>query len=221
MTMTDLKIAVLISGNGSNLQALIDARDDGRLRIDLVNVISNRADAKGLERAARANVPSTILDHQVFPDRDAFDHALAVATSAGEPELVILAGFMRIIGPGILDHFAGRIINLHPALLPLYRGTNTYQRVLDAGESEHGASIHFVTEELDGGPVISQVRVPVLAGDDKDSLAARLAPMEHRLIVSTVEFFTRHDVEYRDGAVFVDESEINKALQLQIDDTLS
>ena len=125
--MTELKITVLISGNGSNLQALIDARDSGRLGIDIVNVISNVAQAKGLERAARANIPTTILEHQGFADRDAFDRALAVVISAGEPELVILAGFMRIIGPGVLDHYAGRMINLHPSLLPLHQGTDTYQ----------------------------------------------------------------------------------------------
>jgi phosphoribosylglycinamide formyltransferase-1 len=215
------RLAVLISGNGSNLQALIDARDAGRLDIDIVNVISNRADAKGLLRAAKGNVPSTILEHQVFPDRNAFDRALAVVISAGEPDLVILAGFMRIIGPGVLDHFEGRIINLHPSLLPLHPGMDTYQRALDAGDREHGASIHYVTEQLDGGPVISQVRIPVLSGDDKDSLAARLGPIENRLFVSTIEFFTHHEVECRDGAVFADGDRLAQPLQLQADDTLS
>jgi phosphoribosylglycinamide formyltransferase-1 len=219
--MADLRLTVLISGNGSNLQALIDARDTGRLDIDIVNVISNRADAKGLLRAARGNVPSTILEHQIFPDRNTFDRALAVVISAGEPDLVILAGFMRIIGPGLLDHFEGRIINLHPSLLPLHPGLDTYQRALDAGDREHGASIHFVTQELDGGPIISQVRIPVLSGDDKNSLAARLGPIEHRLFVSTIEFFTRHEVECRDGVVFADGYRLDQALQLQADDTLS
>ena len=219
--MNKFKATVLISGNGSNLQALIDARDQGRLDIDLVNVISNKADARGLERAARAKIPSTILDHRGFSDRNEFDRALAVVTSAAKPDLVILAGFMRIIGPGMLDHFAGRIINLHPSLLPLHRGTDTYQRAIDAGDSEHGASIHFVTEELDGGPVISQVRIPVLANDDKDSLAARLAPMEHRLLVSTIELFSRHDVECRNGCVLCDGNKLENVLLLQKDDTLS
>jgi phosphoribosylglycinamide formyltransferase-1 len=219
--MNEFKVAVLISGNGSNLQALIDARDRKRLDIDLVNVISNRADAKGLERAARANIPSTILDHLSFSDRNEFDKALSVVTSAARPELVILAGFMRIIGTGMLNHFNGRIINLHPSLLPLYRGTDTYQRALDAGDAEHGASIHFVTEELDGGPVISQVRIPVLASDDKHSLAARLAPMEHRLLVATIELFTQHEVECRDGFIFLDGNKLTNNLLLQQDDTLS
>ena len=219
--MSDLKVTVLISGNGSNLQALIDARDRGRLGINIINVISNVADAKGLERAARAGIPSTILEHQRFADRNEFDRALAMVIAAGEPELVILAGFMRIIGPGVLNHFEGRIINLHPSLLPLHKGTDTYQRALDAGDSEHGASIHIVTGELDGGAVISQVRIPILTGDDKHSLAARLSPMEHRLLVSTVELFTEYDVEYREDAIFIDEERLDNILQLQPDESLS
>ena len=215
-----MKVCVLISGSGSNLQALIDARDEKRIDIDIVSVISNRADARGLERANKAGIPTSILDHQGFADRNEFDRALAVLIGTGNPQLVILAGFMRIIGPGVLDPFNGRIINLHPSLLPLYRGTDTYQRVLDAGDREHGASIHFVTGELDGGPVISQVRIPVLAGDDKHKLAARLAPMEHRLLVSTIEFFTQHRVKSGNAEVFVDENRLSRPLLLQADDNL-
>ena len=215
-----MKVCILISGSGSNLQALIDARDEKRIDIDIISVISNRADARGLERANKAGIPASILEHQRFADRIEFDRALAVLIGAGNPQLVVLAGFMRIIGPGVLDPFNGRIINLHPSLLPLYRGTDTYQRALDAGDREHGASIHFVTGELDGGPVISQVRIPVLAGDDKHKLAARLAPMEHSLLVSTIEFFTRHRVESSGAVVFVDGSKLLQPLQLH-DDTLS
>ncbi len=216
-----MRLCVLISGNGSNLQALIDARDQGQIELDIVTVISNRADARGLEKAGRAGIPTTILEHQGFADRNDFDRALTVLISAGKPDLVMLAGFMRIVGPGVLDHFQGRIINLHPSLLPLYRGTDTYQRALDAGDNEHGASIHFVTGELDGGPVISQVRIPVLPGENKDSLADRLAPMEHRLVVATVGFITRHRVECRNTSVFVDEIKLTLPLQLQSDDTLT
>lgn len=215
-----LRATVLISGNGSNLQALIDARDNGHLAIDIVQVISNRADAKGLQRAADAEIPFAVLEHQGFVDRDAFDQALAGIISTHQPEWVILAGFMRIIGKNMLDQFSGRIINLHPSLLPLYRGTDTYQRALDAGDREHGASIHFVTAELDGGPVISQIRIPILAGDDKTSLAARLAPMEHRLLVSTMEFLSRHVVEHRGSATFIDGDLLAEPLQLRTDDTL-
>lgn len=216
-----MRVCVLVSGSGSNLQALIDARDEERIDIDIVSVISNRADARGLERASRVSIPSSILEHQSFADRNEFDHALAELIGASDPDLVVLAGFMRIIGPGVLDPFRGRMINLHPSLLPLYRGTNTYQRALDAGDQEHGASIHFVTGELDGGPVISQVRIPVLAGDDKDSLAARLAPIEHRLVVSTVGFFSQHSVECKNAEVVVDARKLSRPLRLQADDSLS
>lgn len=214
-----MRVCVLISGHGSNLQALIDARDEGRIDIDIVSVISNRANAGGLARASRAGIPASILEHRHFADRNEFDRALAVLISAGNPHLVVLAGFMRIIGSGVLEPFKGRMINLHPSLLPLYRGTDTYQRALDAGNRKHGASIHFVTGELDGGPVISQVRIPVLAGDDKHKLAARLAPMEHRLLVSTIEFFTQHRVECSNDKVLVDENRLSRPLLLQADDT--
>jgi len=219
--MKTRRLTVLISGNGSNLQALIDARDQGRLRIEIVQVISNRADAMGLKRADRAGIPALIIDHREFPDRASFDAQLAAAIQAGAPDLVVLAGFMRIIGPAVLEPFEGRMINLHPSLLPRYRGTHTYQRALDAGDVEHGASIHFVSEVLDGGPVLSQLRIPILDKDDKTTLAARLAPMEHRLLVSTIEFLTRHEVECRDETIYVDGKPLNRPLLLQPDETLS
>ena len=181
----------------------------------MVSVISNQAGARGLERARIAGIPASILEHQGFTDRNKFDRALCVLIGACKPDLIILAGFMRIIGCGVLGLFKGRMINLHPSLLPLYRGTDTYQRALDAGDREHGASIHFVTGELDGGPVISQVRIPVLAADDQHKLAARLAPMEHKLLVATVDFFTQHRVESDDLGVFVDGNKLQQALQLE------
>jgi phosphoribosylglycinamide formyltransferase-1 len=219
--MSDLRVTVLISGNGSNLQALIDARDAGRLNIELVRVISNRADAHGLQRAERAGIPTEVISHRDFSDRESFDACLAEAILASRPDLVVLAGFMRIIGPAVLVPLAGRMINLHPSLLPLYRGTDTYQRALDAGDAEHGASIHFVSKVLDGGPVLSQVRIPVLNGDDSESLAARLAPMEHRLVVATVEFLSGHAVECRDDRIDVNGTKLTRPLLLQSDDTLS
>jgi phosphoribosylglycinamide formyltransferase-1 len=215
-----LKTTVLISGTGSNLQALIDARQSGRLDIDINHVISNVADAKGLTRAENAGIRTSILEHGVFSNRDDFDRALALLIAAGDPDLVVLAGFMRIIGPEILEPFRGRMINLHPSLLPLYRGTDTYRRAIDAGDSKHGASIHFVTEELDGGPVISQVVIPIEANDDPNSLAAKLSPMEHRLVIATVEFFAGHRVECSEGPILVDGEKLTAPLQLQADGQL-
>jgi phosphoribosylglycinamide formyltransferase-1 len=215
-----LRTTVLISGSGSNLQALIDACGAGKIPAQIIHVISNVAAAPGLQRARQAGIGTSVLEHGAFADRADFDRALALLIAAGEPELVVLAGFMRIIGPAVLEPFRGRIINLHPSLLPLYPGTGTYQRALDAGDRQHGASIHFVTGELDGGPVISQVVVPVLAGDDAARLAARLGPREHRLVVATVELFATRRVESRDGDVLVDGERLARPLRLQADDRL-
>jgi phosphoribosylglycinamide formyltransferase-1 len=212
-----LRATVLISGTGSNLQALIDACAAGRLELDIIHVISNVATAPGLARAEKAGIRTSVLEHGAFADRDEFDRSMALLMAAGDPQLVVLAGFMRIIGPNILEPFAGRMINLHPSLLPKYRGTQTYQRAIDAGEREHGASIHFVTAELDGGPVLSQVVIPVLEDDDADALAARLGPKEHELVVATVEFFTRHDVECGDHGIRVDGQAISEPLLLKDD----
>jgi len=215
-----LRTTVLVSGSGSNLQALIDACGCGRLNIDIRHVISNVADARGLRRAEAAGIATSVLEHGRFANRDDFDRALASLIAAGEPQLVVLAGFMRIIGPAVLEPFRGKMINLHPSLLPLYRGTNTYQRAIDAGDDRHGASIHFVTEELDGGPVISQVVIPILAGDDAASLNARLAPMEHRLVVATAELFSKHRVECVGSHVVVDGMKLEEPLRLQSDGRL-
>jgi phosphoribosylglycinamide formyltransferase-1 len=215
-----LRVSVLVSGSGTNLQALIDARRSGLLDVDIIHVISNVAEARGLERAADAGISTSVLDHCGFADRADFDRALAVLIAAGDPQLVVLAGFMRIVGSPVLEAFQGRMINLHPSLLPLYRGTDTYQRALDAGDSQHGASIHFVTEELDGGPVIAQVVIPILADDNASSLAGRLSPMEHRLVVATVELFARHRVECSDGAVYLDGTRLDRPLQLRDDGSL-
>jgi phosphoribosylglycinamide formyltransferase-1 len=215
-----LRVTVLVSGSGTNLQALIDARQAGRLNADIIHVISNVADARGLERASRAGITTSVLDHRQFADRGSFDRALALLIAAGAPELVVLAGFMRILGQPVLEPFRGRMINLHPSLLPLYRGTDTYRRALEAGDAHHGASIHFVTEELDGGPVIAQVTIPILQDDDPDSLAARLSPMEHRLVVATVELFARRRVECSDGGTYLDGKRLDRPLQLRDDGQL-
>lgn len=212
---------MLISGNGSNLQAVIDAIEAGRLDLEISHVISNVADARGLQRAERAGIRTSVLEHGRFENRDDFDAALALLIAAGEPELVILAGFMRIIGDPVLEPFRGRMINLHPALLPKYRGVNTYQRAIDAGDDIHGASIHFVTAELDGGPVISQVEIPILEDDSAETLAARLGPKEHELVVATVELFNRHVVECDGRTIEVNGNPVEKPFLLQANGKLA
>ncbi|MBK1724721.1 phosphoribosylglycinamide formyltransferase [Thiocystis violacea] len=183
-----LQVVALISGSGSNLQALMDAQRQGA-PIRLQAVISNTAEAYGLERARHQGIPTEVLSHRGYADRDAFDADLAALIDRHNPELVVLAGFMRILTPGFVNRYAGRMMNIHPSLLPKFRGLNTHQRALDAGEREHGASVHFVTAELDGGPVIIQARVPVLADDDAGSLAARVLKQEHRLYPTAVGWF--------------------------------
>ena len=173
MPQQPLPLVVLISGGGTNLQAIIDAAV-ADLPVDIRAVISNEADAFGLERARGAGIETRVLDHRAFPDREAYDAALAELIDEYEPGLVVLAGFMRILTPAFVRHYHGRMFNIHPSLLPRYRGLDTHARVLAAGDREHGATVHFVTEELDGGPLIIQARVPVLANDDPQTLARRV-----------------------------------------------
>lgn len=215
-----LRLCVLISGSGTNLQALSDAREEGRLDIDIVHVISNVPGAAGLERARRAGLASSVLEYARFGLRDRFDRALAVLMATGDPDLFVFAGFMRIVGKPVLDRYQGRMINLHPSLLPLYPGLDTYRRAIEAGDRQHGASVHFLTDKLDGGPVISRVRVPIRPDDDGESLHRRLAPEEHRLIVATVELFQGHRVECGEDRVVVDGSPIEAPLLLGKDGTL-
>ena len=213
--MSKYRITVLISGSGSNLQALISARDRGELDAELVHVISNRADAFGLQRAESAGIPCSVLPHQDFIHRADFDRALALLIAAQKPDLVILAGFMRILGAAAIEPFQGRMINLHPSLLPLYPGTHTYERAIAAGDRQHGASLHFVSGELDGGPLISQVRIPVEQTDTPGQLAARLAPREHDLIVATSRLFCQHLLRCSDGQVLYQERVLQKPLEWQ------
>lgn len=168
------RLAVLISGRGRNLQAMIDAVGAGHIDADWAVVISNRAEAQGLQRAKAAGIPTMVLAHGDYPDRDAFDQALGDALEVHRPDIIVMAGFMRILGADFVRRFAGRMINIHPSLLPKYRGLNTHQRALDAGDAEHGASVHFVTEELDGGPVAVQGRFSVRPEDDASTLADRV-----------------------------------------------
>ncbi|CDM41353.1 phosphoribosylglycinamide formyltransferase [Pseudomonas oleovorans] len=182
-------VVVLISGSGSNLQALIDsvAHDGNPARI--AAVICNRAGAHGLERAKQAGIATELLDHKQFDGREAFDAALIQAIDAHQPDLVVLAGFMRILTPGFVQHYSGRLLNIHPSLLPKHKGLHTHQRAIEAGDSEHGCSVHFVTEELDGGPLVVQAVLPVMADDTAESLASRVHQQEHLIYPLAVRWF--------------------------------
>lgn len=184
---TPCNVVVLLSGSGSNLQALIDKLDPSSARI--CAVISNRADAYGLERAKAAGIATNLLDHRQIDSRESFDAALIEAVDAHKPQLVVLAGFMRILSADFVRHYAGRLLNIHPSLLPKYKGLHTHQRALDAKDAEHGCSVHFVTEELDGGPLVVQAVVPVNAEDSAASLAERVHRLEHQIYPLAVSWF--------------------------------
>lgn len=205
--------AVLISGSGTNLQAFIDATLSGELDLDLKVIVSNKPAAAGLDRARKANIDTECVDHRNYPDREQFDAALISTLDQYQPDLIILAGFMRILTPVFIDHFAGRIFNIHPSLLPKYPGLDTHQRAIDAGDKWHGSTVHFATEELDGGPRIIQGRVPVLAGDTAETLAARVLEVEHQIYPQAAALFAAGRLEYRDGGAWLDGARLNEPLQ--------
>lgn len=184
-----LPVVILISGRGSNLQAIMEAAGRGALPVDIRAVISNRPQAAGLQRATRAGITTAVVDHTLYADRQAFDRALQACIDHYQPGLVILAGFMRMLSADFVAHYRGRMLNIHPSLLPEFPGLNTHQRVLDAGCEVHGASVHFVTADMDGGPVVLQARVPVHADDTAASLAARVLDQEHHLYPVAIRWF--------------------------------
>ncbi len=200
-----LPLIVLISGGGTNLQAIIDAAKED-LPISIRAVISNRADAFGLERARNAGIATRVLDHRGYPSREDYDRALQELIDSFEPGLICLAGFMRILSPGFVAHYRGCMFNIHPSLLPAFRGLHTHQRALDEGVRIHGASVHFVTEELDGGPVIVQARVPVMEGDTADVLAARVLTQEHVIYPLAIRWFAEHRLRMVDHRVLLDDA---------------
>jgi phosphoribosylglycinamide formyltransferase-1 len=187
--VTQPRITVLISGRGSNLAALLDAERAGRLGGTVATVISNRADAAGLAIALAHGTHVNVVDHRAHADRAAFDSALAEAVDVSAPDLVVLAGFMRILGPAFVARYQGRMINIHPSLLPSYPGLDTHRRALADGVRIHGCTVHFVTADLDHGPIVAQAAVPVLPGDDETRLAARVLAAEHELLPAAVRAF--------------------------------
>lgn len=183
------KVVVLLSGTGSNLQAMIDSFSDADSPARICAVISNRAEAFGLQRAQQAGISTRVLDHKDFEGREAFDTALAELIDGFEPDLVVLAGFMRILSGDFVRHYQGRLLNIHPSLLPLYKGLHTHQRALEAGDTEHGCSVHFVTEELDGGPLVVQSVISVELHDSPATLAQRVHVQEHRIYPLAIRWF--------------------------------
>jgi phosphoribosylglycinamide formyltransferase 1 len=202
--MTSLPTAILISGRGTNMRVIAERAAAGSLPIEVRVVVSNKAAAEGLQAAAAMNIPTRVLEPRDFADRAAYDQALLQLLSGYEPELIVLAGFMRILTPHFIGAFAGRILNIHPSLLPSYRGLHTHRRVLEAGETLHGVSVHFVTAELDGGPVIVQAEVPVKPGDSETTLSARVQRAEHRIYPQAIEWFARRRLSLQDGRAWLD-----------------
>jgi phosphoribosylglycinamide formyltransferase-1 len=195
------RIVVLISGRGSNLVALADAESRGELAGTIVAVIGNRADARGLALATDRGLATGVVDHSLFATRDAFDAALAAEIDRHAPDLVVLAGFMRVLGASFVARYAGRMINIHPSLLPAYAGLHTHRRAIADGVAEHGCTVHFVTPDVDGGPVILQARVPVVAGDDETRLAERVLAAEHRILPQAVNLFCEGRLRIEGGRV--------------------
>lgn len=195
---------VLISGRGSNLEAIIQAVQAGELPIELCAVISNRPHAPGLWVARQQGIPTEVIDHGSFPDRNTFERMLMERIDLRRPHLVVLAGFMRLLGPDFIDHYAGRLINIHPSLLPAFPGLRTHERALEAGAKQHGATVHFVTHEADSGPIIAQAAVSVLADDTAETLAARVLTEEHRLYPLAIRWYAEGRLSVTNGRVLLD-----------------
>lgn len=213
-----LRLVVLISGSGSNLQAILDACGQtggpARIKARVVGVLSNRAEALGLARAARAGVATSVLDHTGYADRDAFDQAMAGVIDRWQPDIVVLAGFMRILTAGFVQHYQGRLLNIHPSLLPRHKGLHTHRRALEAGDAEHGCSVHFVTPELDGGPVIAQAVMRVVAHDTEATLAERVHLAEHRLYPAVLGWLADQRLQYRDEQPWLDGQQLTQPVRL-------
>ena len=210
--MSKASLVILISGGGSNLQAIIDAIVNDGLEAEIKAVISNQANAKGLERAASANIPTHIIDHKHYPDRISFDQAMIEIIDPLKPDLVVLAGFMRILSDNFIDHFQHRLINIHPSLLPKYKGLNTHQLAIDNHDAVHGASVHYVSHELDSGPVVIQAEVPVLASDNAETLASRVLKEEHEIYPMVIKMFARGRLTFDKNRLNLDNKHLTKPL---------
>jgi phosphoribosylglycinamide formyltransferase-1 len=211
--MTPLPIAILISGRGTNMRVIAERAAAGTLQVDVRVVISDQPAARGLQTAAAMKIATHALAPRDFADRATYDQALVSLLAQYEPQLIVLAGFMRILTPHFIGAFPGRILNVHPSLLPDYRGLHTHRRVLEAGEKLHGVSVHFVTEELDGGPVIVQAEVPVMPGDSESTLSARVQRAEHRIYPQAIDWLARGRLSLQKGRVWLDGKPLDTPLR--------
>lgn len=208
--MTQKSIVILISGSGTNLQAIIDAVKQGRINAGITAVISNRADARGLQRAQREHINTAVIDQNAYPERIAYDEALIAEIDKYNPDLVVLAGFMRILSGKFISHYRNAILNIHPSLLPEFKGLHTHRRVLETSNQVHGASVHFVNNELDSGPVVIQAQVPVLPGDTEETLRGRVLQQEHIIYPMAIEWFIEGRLQINDNEVLLDNKVLHR-----------
>ncbi len=205
-------LVVLISGTGSNLQAIIDAINNKQLDAEIKAVISNKVSATGLDRAAKENITTHLIEHKSYPSRETFDRAMIQVIDAAGADLVVLAGFMRILSKPFIDHYQHRLINIHPSLLPKYKGLNTHQQVIDNNDTVHGASVHYVSQELDSGPVVIQAEIPVLASDTAETLAARVLIEEHKIYPVAIKLHTSKRIRFDNNQLLYDNQILTKPL---------
>ena len=205
------RIIVLVSGNGSNLQAIINACQNNLINGKIVAVISNKPDVYSLMRAKQANIPSHVINHKEFASREAFDHQLQLQIELYQPDLIVLAGYMRILTPHFVQHYSGKMLNIHPSLLPKYPGLNTHRRAMEAGDKEHGTTVHFVTDELDGGPIILQAKVPIFDNDEEQDIVERVLAQEHQIYPLVIKWFCDDRLTMINGRAYLDQTMIPKS----------
>lgn len=205
------RIIVLVSGNGSNLQAIINACQNNLINGKIVAVISNKPDVYSLMRAKQANIPSHVINHKEFATREAFDHQLQLQIEQYQPDLIVLAGYMRILTPHFVQHYSGKMLNIHPSLLPKYPGLNTHRRAMEAGDKEHGTTVHFVTDELDGGPIILQAKVPIFDIDEEQDIVERVLAQEHQIYPLVIKWFCDDRLTMINGRAYLDQTMIPKS----------
>jgi len=211
--MSIKKVVVLISGSGSNLQALMDKLHQQQIneqQVEVVAVISNKADAYGLQRATDANIPAILVESKGVASREEYDALLAAELDKLQPDLILLAGFMRILTPDFVNQYQGKMLNIHPSLLPKYPGVNTHQRAIDAGDKEHGATVHFVTPELDSGPTVLQAKVPIFTEDSAQDLAERVLTQEHQIYALAASWFISERLTMQGQYAFLDGKQLTE-----------